>query len=960
MPKGLLIAALAATLALAVSAVAVRPDFRGGVSTERARQIEEDWLKQEAARAPMRTADDAYGGCDGVRTGSWGFHTGHDSDPWWQVDLGEVLPLDRVVIFNRCDAADRANDIVVRVSDDGRAWRDVYAHQGGTFYGATDGKPLVVALGGAAARFVRVALPGGPRFLHLDEVEVYASARPAENVALRRPADQSSLSAWSVRHNPVGPGGVPPIGETVQRGRRLLVDLRNMGAPVEREAEALEAAARMAERLPPNAPEEARRAAYFRVRWAIRRLAFANPLLSFGDLLFVKRQPGSFNHMSDQNYGWWSRPGGGLFTLSGWREDRPVARSLTADMPVGSFMSPDISYDGTRVLFAYCRFYPHVAGIENKVAKENIPEDAFYHLYEVPLRGGRPTRLTHGRYDDFDGRYLPDGGIVFLSTRRGQYMQGTPVQGAQTLRADLPDSYVRCGGDNLRPVAVYTLHRMDRGGTNLRPLSPFESFEWHPSVAPDGRILYARWDYVDRSNMPYMSLWSMNADGTNPQVVYGNYTVNPHCIFEARVVPNSQRILFTASAHHAQTGGSLVMLDPGKGLDGLEPLERLTPEVCFPETEGWPSSYYATPYPLSENYYLCAWSNAPLTSGGDALFANSLGIYLRDRFGNMELIYRDPEIGCVSPLPMAPRRLPGVHPTLPAADPVLEGRLALTDVYQGLPGVERGTVKRLRVVAMPAKTQPVMNYPVLGMTTDDPGKCVLGTVPVESDGSAYFRVPAGVSVFVQALDADGVAIQTMRSLTCVQPGQTLSCGGCHEPRNKAPVNRRPLAVSREPSRITPGPEGSWPYRYDRLVQPVLDRSCVSCHSPTGADERARRLDLRAASSYKALVDYGQPSLREHVMSRYVGGRSIAEQGAAATSPLWRLLRAPGGHQGVRLSPDDAERLVTWMDTYAQVLGSFSSEQERALEAYRERWAGLLEPRAPTLTSGADQSATATR
>ncbi len=185
-------------------------------------------------------------------------------------------------------------------------------------------------------------------------------------------------------------------------------------------------------------------------------------------------------------------------------------------------------------------------------------------------------------------------------------------QAMATIEQTLPDSYVRCGGDNWRPVPVFTLHRIDGDGGDIRPISAFENFEWTPSVAADGRILYARWDYIDRFNGPFMSLWSTNPTGTNPQLVYGNYTSRPQCVFEARAVPNSQKLVFTAAAHHSNMGGSLVLLDRTRGTEHERPLTRLTPDVCFPETEGWPRHYYANPYPLSEEYFLVAWSDKPL------------------------------------------------------------------------------------------------------------------------------------------------------------------------------------------------------------------------------------------------------------------------------------------------------------------------------------------------------------
>ncbi len=691
---------------------------------------------------------------------------------------------------------------------------------------------------------------------------------------------------------------------------------------------------RRLERLEAPPEERLRRAAALR-----RRVAFSNPLLDFKSILFAKRAPGRYSHMSDQYFGWWSRPGGGLYLLEAWKEETPQLTCLTPGFPPGSFLRPELSPDARSILFAYARHFPGVAELRNKVDKEALPEEAFYHLYEMSIDGTGVHQLTRGRYDDFDGRYLPDGGIAFLSTRRGSTVQCTSSSAAGTLlRGSLPDSFVRCGGGDYRPVAVYTLHRLDPERGTLRPLSSFENFEWTPSVAADGRLLYSRWDYIDRDNMPFMSLWTMRPDGSNSRLVYGNHTRNPHAIFETRSVPGSTKLMFTASAHHSITGGSICLLDPDLGSEDLGPLERLTPEVCFPESEGWPATWYSGPHPLSEDVFLASWSHKPLRREGQVNEAEGQGLYLCDAFGNRELLHRDPALSCMDPVPVRPRPQPPVLSSTLNWDGPQEGRFLIQNVAQGLGDkVSPGSIRSLRVVAVPIKVQPQMDSPKLGLTRDDPGKAILGTVPVEADGSAYFRAPSGIPLFFQALDEEGTAVQTMRSVTSVQPGELLSCVGCHEPRHSTPANRRPLAAAREPSRIRTGPAGSWPLRFDRLVQPVLDRHCVSCHKPgrPGAGK-----DLTPERAYETLVSHGKPSLRDHVLEGYREGRSHAGEGAARTSPLWALLRA--GHQGVRLEEDDRSRLLTWMDTYAQRLGSYGPDQERELEQLRKALRDLLE------------------
>ncbi|MBN2508241.1 MAG: discoidin domain-containing protein [Verrucomicrobia bacterium] len=930
-----------------------------------AARLESHWLAEETVAASLggpraaATVADAAGGCDGVIDGQWGFHTDRSTDPWWQVDLGRVQPVRRVVIWNRTQAPERASHLRILLSSGGGEWQTVYEHDGRLFLGFTDRKPLAVTLTNAAARWLRVQLPGA-EFLHLDEVQVFGPGESAANLALCRPADQASVSPWSRNHlPPAPPDWIARARERLAYGARLARELEAGGRDVSAELGELRRLEQVLAREfvpgPPAKSGSARAAVpgvYWEVRRLQRRLALANPLLDFKALLFTKRVPASFNHMSDQYYGWWSKPGGGIYVLRQFDSGAPSEECLTdAFTHPGSFLRPALSYDARRVLFAWCRHYPGLAGHPNKLDKANVPEDAFYHLFEMRLDGTGLRQLTRGKYDDFDGRYLPDGRIVFLSTRRGQFIQAGRDSAARTFaQPDLPDIYVRCGGGPERPVAVYTLHTMNADGSGLCSISPFEMFEWTPEVGSDGSILYSRWDYVDRDNMPYMGLWAISPDGGNARLVYGNYTRAPHCAFEPKPVPGSPKIVFTASAHHAQTMGSLVLLDPSAGFEGDAPVTRLTPEVPFPEIEAWPATSYAGPWPLSERFHLVAWgyegARVPGPGGWERWHAvqrpdNGMALYLFDAAGHKELLWADPAIGCVDPIPVRPRPRPPVVASNIAWDQPREGRFFLADVYRGLTTVKRGDISALRLVAIPPKTHPTMNFPNLGITRDDPGKSVLGTVPVEPDGSAHFRVPAGVILFFQALDADGLAVQTMRSATHVQPGQTLGCIGCHEPRQHAPAPQRALALARAPSRIAVGPEGSWTLRFDRLVQPVLDRHCVCCHRPHTNDLQAARWDLTPPKAYDTLVHYGKPSLTDQVWAAYRRGHSVEGDGIARRSALWALLARPEGHQGVLMDADTRERLLTWMDTYAQRLGVFSRDQEQRLADLRKALAALL-------------------
>jgi hypothetical protein len=946
---------------LAVLAVMVAGLIQGQFITKET--VEADWARQDQVRGlpgKPTPAADAVGGCDGTINGLWGFHTACEKQPWWQVDLGGVIPVDRIRIYNRCDALpERTAHLQILFSEDGISFRTVYEHGGTVFYGYKDSKPLDVALNGERSRFVRIQLPGTD-YLHLDEVEVFA-AGASGNVALGKAATQSSVSQWSAVHKAAEPA-VTSIETLANRGRALAGSLATRGVDVQAEQARFEAAltrareaeaaltlareAKDASEAQVAAAQAALAQARLNVQWPIREMALRNPLLNFDEILFVKRAPTLFPHISDQYYGWFSRPGGGIYILSGFKGPNPKLRCLTDGWPEGNFLRPDLSYDGKKVLFSWCRFYPGLAeGLKDKTNKENHAEDAHYHIYEMNIDGTGVRRLTRGWYDDFDARYLPQGDIVFGSTRKGTALQADRDSAGATCVAALGDSYVRCGGDKWRPVPVFTLHRMNIEGGNLCAISAFENFEWTPAIGADGQVLYARWDYIDRFNGHFMSLWATHPDGTNAQLVYGNFTARPQCVFEARPIPDSRKLVFTASAHHSITGGSLVLLDRARGTEFEAPLTRITPDICFPETEGSPTNYYAGPWPLSEEHFLVSWSDKPLPLhaymklGDKRNPPNPCGIYLYDAFGNLNLLYRERGVSCETPIPVKSRPRPPVIADQVDWNAPKQGVVLLQDVYRGLGDVPRGAIARLRVVGVIPKVQPFMNQPVLGVSAEDTGKFVLGTVPVEPDGSAHFLAPSGIPVFFQAIDQDGMALRTMRSLAYVQPGQTLGCVGCHESRDSAPAAAGvPLALRHPPSKLCLEPEGAWPLRYDTLVQPVLDSACISCHRPGAPDAKAAAFDLTMAKSYESILTYAENDLHNLAFEK---DQSITGDCPARKSKLLALLTNEGGHAGVQLEPASLYRLIVWMDTYAYRQGAFSPEQEAQLVDLRQSLNGLL-------------------
>ncbi len=332
--------------------------------------------------------------------------------------------------------------------------------------------------------------------------------------------------------------------------------------------------------------------------------------------------------------------------------------------------------------------------------------------------------------------------------------------------------FTRCN-NAWEPITVYTMHRMDADGRGIRAISFHETNEWHPSVLPDGRIAYSRWDYVDRSAADFHGIWATNPDGTAATALFGNYTVKINACYQPRGIPGSNRIAFIAGAHHADVGGSLVLLDPsrasldpGSGRDRFDSIEALTPEICFPEGVGWPKSWFHSPWPLSEDRFLVSYSHDPLPgmSSGEKRDTET-GIYYFDRFGNLKLLYREKGISCMCPIPLAPRAPPPVLPDI--RDPELgeEGEFLLADVNRSLYPFPQGrAVRELRIFQVLPKTTHVVNKPQIGHANAEGARMLLGTVPVESDGSAYFRAPARKPLYFQAVDEGGRAIQSMRSV----------------------------------------------------------------------------------------------------------------------------------------------------------------------------------------------------
>ena len=699
----------------------------------------------------------------------------------------------------------------------------------------------------------------------------------------------------------------------------------------------------LAQRLP-LAKEAAERSALEKeLRLLRRRILFSHPALSFDRLLASQRGiPYAWApHMVDQYLGRCSRPGPGLVVIENWKDAPRKVEPLKGKLPWGTVLNPDLHWDGDRVIFAFCdhtaKRPPAAEGVvvptvlsgntrganadiirkhdpENPVFKDGAKDydpnpvaHLRYFIWEAALDGSWVRQLTgtpQDRMETWEGRqtvliedadpcYLPDGGFAFNSTRC--------------------QSFGRCHWGRYTPA--FLLYRADADGSNIRQLSYGEANEWEPAVLNDGRLIYTRWDYINRNAVWYQSLWTMKPDGTGTAHFYGNYTMHPGIQTEAKPIPGSHTVVATAAAHHYFTAGSLISIDTHKGEDGPEPLTRVTPEVPWPESEGWnlPGSF-AAPSPVNDTLFFVSfsaesWAGAPQYGAWPS--NKAYGIWLVDTLGGRELIYQDPEIGTFTPIPVCRRPRPPVIPTVlpPAAEAPDFGVCYVENVYDCRETLAKGSIKHLRLNQL--YNQPAAKRDTRNASPDlEIYKRPLGIVPVAEDGSAAFRMPAGVPVQLQALNAEGMAVFTMRSFIFAHKGEVLGCAGCHEDKMRS---RPPQELARRRQIVDPLPvpklEYPGAFSFVKTVQPVLDRHCIRCHG-LAAEEKDEKapISLIGSAAYRNLVGKRLVSWAESYKET---GASRPNDYFAVVSPLTAILKK--GHEGVKLSKDEWDALIVWMD-----------------------------------------------
>ena len=636
---------------------------------------------------------------------------------------------------------------------------------------------------------------------------------------------------------------------------------------------------------------------------ALRRQALlSHPALGFDKLLFVKRAPVVFNTYQDSKA---NQVGGNLCLLSPVSPEGKVTQ-LVPELGEGIFSRFSLSFDAKKIAFGFKKkggnFRIHEIEIDPKTGlmkPGSLRQLTFASQEEVQAR-----KMNGGSgYDDMDPCHLPNGTIMFTSTRSQRR--------------------VFCN-----PSIVTTLFLMDGDGKGIRCLSGGPLSELEPYVLDDGRIVFTRWEYVDKGLGNGQSLWSVRPDGSGVDHVYKNSIIRPAQMLHTRSIPGSRRLITVGSPHcGGRVGGPVILVDNRITRRSTEAMTCITPEIAYPcmHQATWNMGFFLEPYPFSEKFFLI--SHKPGPSG------KHYGLYALDAWGNRAELYADPKISCFQPTPLRPRRKPTNIASIETVGAQQEktGTLFIQDVYEGMTGIKRGRVKYVRVMGplpWPWSENGIFR---LGLAGNVHRKKVYGVAKVHEDGSAFFTAPAGENIFFQALDENFMVLQHMPTFINMMPGEHRSCIGCHELRKKAPgmASLRPRAMDYPARKLAPQPGDKGPrmVHYASDVQPVLDKHCVVCHS--GKDAKAR-LILTGEPTDTWNRSYENIFGRGLISSRHCGfGRSGFRPeppltfGSHLSKLAAQIRKAPCK---AKITQAEFVRIVTWIDANGPYYGTYRGKR----------------------------------
>ena len=557
--------------------------------------------------------------------------------------------------------------------------------------------------------------------------------------------------------------------------------------------------------------------------------------LGFKEILVIKRHAMDLSHVYVYHVEGF-KPGGGLYVHTPG-PDGGKMRELVAS-PEGEIIDCDLSYDAREVVFSWKRKGQPTGNDVNMKLTEHPrdnPEEN-YQIFKVNIDGTGLTQLTNGRSHNLNACWLPDGGIAFISDRQPAYAY----------------CYV---------VTSPVMYRMERDGSKQVRLSSNYLMDFTPAVLNDGRIIYTRWEYVERSAVPIQSLWVMHPDGTGVAGFYGNRVLEPGTFMQPRPIPGTDKVICMMCGHNGSARGAIGIIDPSKGSNAQAAIRNLTPEVNIGTVDDvhhmgnlvCNAGPYEAPFPIDQNHYLVVRNGVLQLRTMDASLPPTKVLGMQDG------------LGFYNPIPVMVRPVPRVIASQlpPGGNAGHTATVFISDVYNGLePQVKRGEVKQIAVVEEIAKSTftPLMHgnavpgahgyaantafgyqFPLVSCGATYAPRKIWGYVDVAPDGSACFTVPAETPLNFQALDAQGRNLQKMRTFTHFMPGEVQGCVGCHSDRNSvaSQLRRTGRLTNLKPQELSPPEWGAKPFSYREIVQPVLDRHCVGCHNersaPKGVD-----------------------------------------------------------------------------------------------------------------------------